>query len=156
MKSITIIYLVFFSIFCSATSTLRLNTQPPSQINDIELNIAHEDLADLISEIANDSVMILQNFGIELNDTNNQDGLVIKHILKNSSAAQAQLHPSYLEPQYKLHVGDIIIKVNQQSVTNSNQLKQMQPTLKIGAPLMLTVIRNKHKIKVNLKTLNIA
>jgi len=154
MKFNIIFFLCLLSSICQAENQI-LKTQN-------HYNLTIEELQTVIHNNLNAGNVILKNFGINSMDeieTKNfgiNEGLLIDNILHNSAAEKAGLQSTFTDKFGRLHLGDIITNINGTQLKKIRNIKNFMSNLKIGSPLKMTIMRQKHKLKLVFKNINLA
>lgn len=82
-------------------------------------------------------------------------GVLIFKVPEDSAAGKAGLHPTTIDDQGQIDMGDVIVAVNGREVTNSNDLFNALDGMTVGEEVMLTVSRDgkEEPVKVTLQAI---
>lgn len=121
-----------------------------------------EDIERIVNQIIKHGRVILAGIGVQRLDNNTAShlgihkGILIGEVLPNSPAADAGLRGTYRDGYGRFHLGDVIIAVNGHPTKTYDAMYHLMSDIKVGSAITLTIMRNKHKMLVKVKTIDIA
>ncbi len=121
-----------------------------------------DDIARIVSQIIKNGRVVLAGIGIMRVEPNLahslgvDKGILIADILPETPAAKAGLRGTKRDTWGRIQLGDIITAVNGHPVDNYDALYNLLTTIKVGAPITLTILRKQKLINYKLKTIDIA
>ncbi|WP_133130055.1 S1C family serine protease [Legionella yabuuchiae] len=149
----------------SAGRLIGLNTLIYSQSGSssgVGFAVPADDISRLVTQIIEHGRVKLAGIGIQRVEPNTaaklgvKKGILISEVLPKTPAAAAGLKGTYRDSFGRIHLGDIIIGLNGQSVGNYDTLYNLLSKIKVGDEITLTVLRNDKKITHKMKTIDIA
>lgn len=82
-------------------------------------------------------------------------GVLIGEVLPNTPAAKAGLLGTYRSSWHSIHLGDVIVAVNDLKVSNFDDLYRIFSILHVGEPVAVTVLRNGQRMVFKMQTIDI-
>jgi S1-C subfamily serine protease len=83
-------------------------------------------------------------------------GILVGEVLHNSPAYAAGIHGTRWDRWGRVHMGDVIMAVNDHPVNDYDELYNLLTSLQIGETITITVSRNGHPLRFKMKTIDIA
>lgn len=77
------------------------------------------------------------------------EGILVLHVMENGAAAKAGIKPTIRNKYGEIELGDIIIKIDDYEIKNSNDLLLTMEKYKAGDEVKVTLLRGEKEQKVN-------
>ena len=77
-------------------------------------------------------------------------GVLVLSVSEGSAAARAGIQPTYRDSNGRLHLGDIIVGINDEKIENQNDLLLSLERYKVGDQVQVSVERNKERFNLEL------
>lgn len=121
-----------------------------------------EDISRIVTQIIKHGRVILAGIGVQRIDGSTAEnlgvnkGILVGQVLKNSPADMAGIQGTYRDGYGRIHLGDVIVAINGHPTPKYDDMYHYMSELKVGTPITITVLRNKHKKRIKVKTIDIA
>ncbi|MBA2711387.1 MAG: trypsin-like peptidase domain-containing protein [Tatlockia sp.] len=120
------------------------------------------DIARLVPQIIKNGRVVLSGIGIQWvgptvsKHLGVKKGILIGSVIPHTPAAIAGLKGTFRDNWGHLHLGDIIIALNDHPIRNYDALYYFLANINVGEGIKVTVLRHGQKINFNMKTIDIA
>ncbi len=94
----------------------------------------------------------VQVFSDMIADSLNIKGVIISTVMPNSAGKTAGLKGTYRDDEGNIHLGDVIIEINNQPVKSYDDLNNVMEKVKTGDTVTIKYLRDKKEYKANIKT----
>ena len=121
-----------------------------------------DDIARIVPQIIKKGRVVMAGIGIQWvgpamsKRLGIKNGILVGKILPKSPAAKAGLKGTYRDNWGHLHMGDLIIALNDRPIKDYDVLYNFLANFNVGAPIKVTVIRQAKKLNFNMRTVDIA
>lgn len=149
----------------SAGRLIGLNTAIYSQTGasaGIGFAVPADEMARLVDSIVKEGRVALAGIGIQRIEPTIaaqlgvKKGILIGEVMPKTPAASAGLRGTFRNNWGQISLGDIIVALNGHPVENYDVLYNLLSTIKIGEPVVVTIVRDDRRINHTMKTINIA
>lgn len=129
--------------------------------NGVGFAVPVNDIKRIANQIINQGRVVQPGLGIQLLDSgisqrNSLHGVVIGKVVPGSPAAKAGLRGTRRNVRGMMHLGDIIIALNGKPVKDYDDLYNLMDDMKVGQTVTVTILRDKKKQTVKIKTIDLS
>jgi S1-C subfamily serine protease len=149
----------------SSGKLIGMNTVIYSQSGNsagIGFAVPADDISRIVGQILRNGRVVLAGIGVARVEKNIarrlgvRKGVLIAESIKNTPAHKAGLRGTYRDRWGRVRLGDVILAVNGHPIKDYDDLYNILAELKVGETVTLTILRDNKKIKVKIKTIDIA
>lgn len=121
-----------------------------------------DDIERVVNQIVKNGRVELSGFGIQRVDQGIaqklgvKKGILIGKVIPNTPAAQSNLRGTYRDPRGHIILGDIIVAVNANPVTNYDVLYNLLNNIRVGEQVTVSIQRGNKQMDVKMRTIDIA
>lgn len=121
-----------------------------------------DDIAHLVPQIIKNGRVVLSGIGIQWVGPSMskrlgiKKGILVGDVLQHTPAADAGLRGTHRDGWGRLHLGDIIVGLNNHSVKNYDALYNLLTTIRVGEKIKVRVLRQGKEVDFKMKTIDIA
>lgn len=121
-----------------------------------------DDIARIVPQIIKNGRVILSGIGIRVVEPHLamqlgiEEGLLVADVLPNTPAAAVKLRGTSRDDWGQLHIGDVIVGLNEHPVKNYDEFYNILVNIKVGETITLKVLRNNKLSNYTLNTIDIA
>lgn len=144
---------------------IGVNTAIYSQTGNsagIGFAVPADEIARIVSQIIQHGRVVLAGIGIQRVDENTayklgvKQGILIGDIIPKTPAANIGLKGTYRDNFGHIHLGDVIIGLNDVTIKNYDELYDLLTKINIGEEVKLRILRGHKLIDFKIKTIDIA
>ena len=149
----------------SAGQLIGMNTMIFSKSgtsSGIGFAVPADDIKRIVDQIIKRGRVVLPGIGFQriephlARELGIRKGILIARVIDGSPAERAGLRGTYRDRYGQLHLGDIIVGMNGHVIKNYSDLYNLLSDLTVGDTITLTLLRNKRRMQVKIKTVDIA
>lgn len=121
-----------------------------------------DEISRIVAQIIQHGRVVLAGIGIQRVDQNTamrlgvNKGILIGDIIPKTPASNIGLKGTYRDKFGQIHIGDIIVGLNNINIKDYDELYDLLTKINIGDEVKLTILRGKKLMYFNIKTIDIA
>lgn len=149
----------------SAGELIGLNTMIYSRSGSsagIGFAVPAEDIQRIVNQIIGHGRVVLSGIGIQrvaptvAKKLGVNKGILIGDVLPNTPAAHAKLRGTHRDQRGRIVMGDIIVALNANPVSNYDVLYNLLTEIKVGEQVTVSIQRGNKQMDIKMKTIDIA